>query len=399
MILSPKQLLALENVQWRIPLQGCAFTDNIAPWSNHLVSEINKLAQYLLTNSKVKATPELVALAFWARKSNIKSIQKTMQNDHLEQPRSVVHKVFHIAPANVDTVFFYSLILSVLAGNQNIVRVSLRSGDITQQLIKLLDTYLKTHQSCLSQLISIVEYDAEHRSATEAFSQWCDLRVLWGGDKAIQAISHIRPQTRQIAFPDRFSIAIIQLTEVEQIASAVDGLIRDLLPFRQQACSSPKAFYWWQTPNALQKVFWQRFGEQLGTNSQQFSMSDQVEQIICGQRLIMQGKVIAKPCQAIAGMRVIQVEKLSAVQFELHSGYGLLCDVQLDTLDTLPFADKLQTVSQFGLSQAMLQKLTKYQDNKGFKRLTTLGQALTFESNWDGINLPRAFTFIKSCDE
>ena len=36
--------------------------------------------------------------------------------------------VFHVPPANVDTIFVYSWALSALAGNPNVVRISSRSA-------------------------------------------------------------------------------------------------------------------------------------------------------------------------------------------------------------------------------------------------------------------------------
>ncbi|MFC6804089.1 acyl-CoA reductase [Deinococcus caeni] len=34
--------------------------------------------------------------------------------------------VFHVPPANVDTIFIYSWLMSVLAGNRNVIRLSSR---------------------------------------------------------------------------------------------------------------------------------------------------------------------------------------------------------------------------------------------------------------------------------
>ncbi len=64
----------------------------------------------LLRNSEAKTYPELVALGFWLRKSNLKKMQNL-------SPIGVIKPlgwVVHFTPSNVDTMFIYSWICSLL---------------------------------------------------------------------------------------------------------------------------------------------------------------------------------------------------------------------------------------------------------------------------------------------
>ncbi|WP_438864914.1 acyl-CoA reductase [Neptunicella sp.] len=390
----PDELSSLEPLSWPLVYpEFCQTTQPFSPWSKRLLAEVNQLAQFILNHPQARDMPEITALGFWCRATNLEPIRQDASA--LVKSDSKAGNILHIAPANVDTVFFYSTVLSLLAGNRNIVRLSTRSGDITRQLVSLLQSFLQTHtDSVLRYLLAIVEYDAQNRVATASLSRWCDLRVIWGGDQAIQAISGIEPDTQQCCFPDRFSLAIMQLDSEEQIGLVVDRLLSDMLPFAQQACSSPKALFWWQTAKPLQQQFYQQLQTQLVQRKQRFEMADQVEQYLNQQRLLMLGDsqlIHQHPCQ---GLTILELDKIEADLFDWHSGHGLLLVNQLASLDKLPFADKLQTVSCFGISVADLQKQLDRLPMAQYKRIITQGKALEFQPIWDGIDLCRVFSLL-----
>ena len=188
----------------------------LKPWSKELIEQVIALSQFILSSSKAKRYPEIIALGFWFRAANLTHIHQ-QSSAHTKPVSDAAAKVFHIAPANVDTVFFYSMLLSALAGNQNIVRISSRSGEVTYLLIELLKVFLAAHpSSILHRLISIVEYPAEQQDVTQALTQWCDLRVIWGGDKAIQAIQKSAPHNNDQVFPDRYSIALLKINQQDE---------------------------------------------------------------------------------------------------------------------------------------------------------------------------------------
>ncbi|RKJ31832.1 acyl-CoA reductase, partial [Butyricicoccus sp. 1XD8-22] len=97
--------------------------------------------------------------------------------------------VFHIAPSNVDTIFAYSWMLSLLAGNRNIIRISSK-----EQPNELLDTIIKelSHPQFenISRRTIICTYGYEEK-ATEILSSNCHTRVIWGGDITVQNIRRI----------------------------------------------------------------------------------------------------------------------------------------------------------------------------------------------------------------
>ena len=50
---------------------------------------------------------------------------------------------FHVTPANVDTLFVYSWVLSLLVGNANIVRLSSRSTPVRTRILETIATVMK----------------------------------------------------------------------------------------------------------------------------------------------------------------------------------------------------------------------------------------------------------------
>lgn len=350
-------------------------------------------AAFLLKQNTARKHPEIVALAFWFRQAHLAQITKSMPT---ELTNKKVHRVFHIAPANVDTVFMYSVLLSVLCANQNIVRVSQRSGEVTWLLVSLLKEYLNLPEGQpLASQVAVVEYDARYEQVTEQLSSWCDIRVIWGGDEAIKAVSAIAPQTNQVCFPDRYSVALIQLDENSDVEALAGQFLTDLLPFSQQACSSPKAIYWLNTALVFQRLFWTAVEQQIVQRDHQFETSHKVNQHILLQKLAAGNgiKLVPEPGNKIASFADIhnigpigrcKVKTLTANILEAHTGDGLVIESDIMSIDAVAFSSKLQTIAYAGVNN--LQVLPGQ-----YKRTVPLGKALEFTPLWDGVDLIRAF--------
>ena len=119
------------QVDWHIQPSNRFFEE--APVSHEdIFDSVSGFSAYLFKQVDSKQYPEIVSLAFWFRHAHLKQVLGESKSDISQKN---VNRIFHIAPANVDTVFMYSLLLSVLCGNKNIVRISQRSGDVTKFLV------------------------------------------------------------------------------------------------------------------------------------------------------------------------------------------------------------------------------------------------------------------------
>jgi hypothetical protein len=205
--------------------------------------------------------------------------------------------------------------------------------------------------------------------------------VVWGGSNSIASINKIAKVTSQLEFPDRFSVAVIRLTDKESAFEAAQRFCTDYLSFTQQACSSPKCIYWCETKADLKQIFWQKVSA-IAKGKLEFQANNHLNRHINLQKILIKKPEIT-PLSFIAdtGFLAVNLNMPSSLDYlEEHEGNGLVFTCDIESLQNSPTHKKLQTVTYFGLSDQEVNAL------KGL-RIVPLGDALTFSHVWDGINL------------
>ena len=91
-----------------------------SPYDELLCDFLNDLSGELRSIKEISDYPDIMAFAFWCRKSNISKLKKEFSDGKL---RLGLGTVFHIAPSNVPVNFAFSFVFGLLSGNANIVRV------------------------------------------------------------------------------------------------------------------------------------------------------------------------------------------------------------------------------------------------------------------------------------
>lgn len=348
---------------------------NLFAFEQSLIDTVAEFSDFIL---KHRPSAEIVALAFWCRRSNIKNLAI----HYGEQLRLRQNRVFHITPANVDTVFLYTVLLSFLVGNINIVRLSSRRGAISDELVGLIQCFVSTDKGALlGSRCLFIAYPASQFQVTATLSKWCDKRVIWGGDDAILQINQVAPVANEIAFPDRFSISVLRLSSEQDAKLAAKQFFTDYQSFNQQACSSPKAIYWLCTKPAIQDCFWDALAKCAGDHPQ-FELNHQLNRHINTQMLLM-ADLSLKPIRSIShpSYLMLEFERLNSLSIlDAHEGNGLILSANIDSLAQLPEHEKLQTVGYFGISKDMVEDIHAL-------RKTPLGSALQFNHIWDGVDL------------
>ncbi len=139
----------------------------LQPFNDDVVALVACLSQKLFHDEEAKKFPELVALAFWMRKKNILELKKDFhdRSENLMLPRGLT---FHIVPSNVDTIFIYSLFLSMFCGNSNIVRLSSQSNLQVDVLIRVMNECLAEFPQ-LAERMLLLRYD-HNAEITDYFS-------------------------------------------------------------------------------------------------------------------------------------------------------------------------------------------------------------------------------------
>lgn len=341
---------------------------------------------------KIKNTPEIVALGFWLRKANIQQ----MKNQFLQKKDSSIIKargtIFHIAPSNVDTIFVYSWILSLITGNRNIIRLSTKTE--LNQLLQLILEELPNHPVVAERTL-ICTY--EHtENLTNLISENCHTRVIWGGDQTIRSIREIplAPLANELAFADRFSLSvlngeIIDRLEERELNTLVEKFYNDSFWFNQMACSSPRLIIWLKHSS---KRFWIELEKKIREKQYELLAATQMIKYTTALELTTYNaveQVVSNPY-----ITRIEVETIQDYIKELHCGNGVFYEVTCSELYEISkyISDKDQTMSYYGLTQMELAAIIEQIDTRGIDRIVPVGQALDFDYIWDGQNFLTSFT-------
>lgn len=376
-------------------LDGLAGAPVSRPFAAERIDFVADLSRALAKRGR--GLPETQALAFWMRRAELVRLAADFDapgsDDVLLMPRGTV---FHVPPANVDTLFVYSLVLSLLAGNRNIVRLSSRASDQSHVILDTLAEVLQRHPGVAAGTV-MVSYGHED-AITAAISAQCDTRIIWGGDGAVNAIRGVPlpVHATELTFPDRFSLAAIGNGAYAALDDAdrddlAEKFFNDAYWFDQLGCSSPRLLAWvGADPGAgrgLAEDFHTRLLAVIGRKGYQADMSSAIAKLGQSMRSIIDDDVVAYHHYDNT-LTVIDVAGFPAARGEF-CGAGLFYQLHVASLvDLAPHVQRTdQTLSHFGLDRDELADFAARLCGRGIDRLVPMGQALAFDRIWDGYDI------------
>lgn len=352
-----------------------------------------RLAARLAADTTIGALPEVRAFAFSIRRAAIERLRESYAalatGDSLLVARGVV---LHFAPANVDTVGLYSWLWAFLTGNASIVRVSSRRTSLAEALDALVEQALADTPD-LASANRWVAYD--HAEAiTAALCETADVRMIWGGDRAVSQIRAVpaRLATVDIVFRDRVSVSVL---DGEWIASAGDRALddaacrftADLVTFHQAACSSPRTIFWVCETDGVRRRWWEAVLRDLDRRGYAPPEGAATRKLAAATLAAARGQVSAVHALAPA-LTVLTGGKGPVVDHEC--GWGFI-DERADGLSLAGVAETLdsrvQTVSTLGFEAGALRAFAEVAARKGVDRVVPVGAALQFDRYWDGHDL------------
>lgn len=356
--------------------------DRLTFGDERVVAFLGRFARRLLAQGR--RYPELASLGFFLRKAEID--RQLSRLDGLRVPRGLV---FHIPPANVDTVFVYSWALSALAGNANVVRISARAGGAAQAILDALNA--ADPDPVLARTQRMITYDRDD-TVTAALSEAADLRVLWGGDASVRALRKfpLAPHARDLTFPDRSSFAIVsvagwRLASEQARQAAVEGFFNDAYWFDQAACSSPRGVFWVgeDDVSAEFRALLVAVAEAKGH--------------VTEPAMAVQKRVATYGAAADGRVERISFDSDAVTSLETPEllrewlGAGVFTHSRVPSLDALvpKVVRKDQTVTHFGFER---EELLDFARKTGVDRVVPFGSALKFSPVWDGYDLLAEFT-------
>ena len=331
------------------------------------------------------------------RPVNLRDLARQAQPDDAAtriRPRGLV---FALAPANVDVLFIYAWLLSLLTGNATVVRVSQRPSAVRRRFIDLVRELAsqESHRDALGDSW-IVTYGHD-ASVTGRISEVCDARLIWGGDATVSEVRAIPLNSLavEVAFADRFSLAAFDAAAVaaeseQGVAELARRFVNDTLWFAQQACSSPRAVFWIGDEADVARArerFWDHYRDaaRIFEDEPAAVMSRVTDLfVLAGARAIdrLGGPISQLPGSGL-GSRLVPAVR------DIHSGYGLFAEYPLSHVNeiALHLDEKDQTLVAYGISDADLGSLIDHVRNRAIDRIVAPGEAMDFATVWDGTDL------------
>lgn len=361
------------------------------PFDDRVVDFLDAWSKVLLKNKDTKQYPDVVTFAFWIRKANIMALKKRFVREDIVT-RIGRGMMFHIAPSNVAVNYAYSLVAGLLMGNVNVVRIPSREFPQIVVINQCLNETLERMDSKMRERICLVRY--EHQSGiTGELSGHTDGRIIWGGDQTIAEIqkSKLPPRAVDIAFADRYSLAIIDSEAYlkegypEQLARK---FYNDTYLTDQNACTSPRIVVWkGDRKEEAKEKFWAGLHEIL---QREYRLQDKqvVDKLTNFYMLSTVGEEYHLITTEDNYITRIRIKELSDVwmQWKGNSGFFFEYDCR-DWRELLPLCSNTacQTISYYGDITGL--KETLLQGAKGVDRIVPVGSTMDFDLVWDGYDL------------
>lgn len=364
------------------------------PFSPLVLDFLQELSQRLLHHQLAQADPAWAALGFWLRPKHIKQLAESVSRKDCRLGRGLI---FHIAPSNMPTIFAYSLCLSLLAGNSNIIRLSPRLAPAVAPACDLIHSIWKDKAfSALDEHNAIITYDHDD-SLTARFSRQCDGRVIWGGDASIAAIRAfpLPPQATDIVFADRYSLAVFSSTAIhtcsdDDLRQWAHHFYNDTYGADQNACSSPRIIFWLDD-SSLFETAQQRWWDAVEAEAAAYDL--QPIKVSSKYTDAWEFSMTYPHIQSVSfrtnRLYVYTLSSLPENITSLSGKFGQFFQYPLRSISQLmPFlSKKVQTISVLGISPAVLRKEVLHAGVMGADRIVPVGQALDMSVVWDGCNI------------
>jgi len=395
-----------DGVSWLVGnadiVEQMIHTSALSPFSEQVLDYLQDVSKALMSDRQAKGYPDVITFAFWIRRSSVMKLSQRFQREdgNIHLGRGIA---FHIAPSNVPVNYAYSLVVGLLTGNANIVRVPSKDFPQVEIINRALQSVLDLDRyESMRPYVCLVRYGRD-REVNDYFSSIADARIIWGGDATIAAIreSKLPPRATEITFADRFSIAVIdsdRYAAVEDKARVAEDFYNDTYLTDQNACTSPRVVVWTGgKKDEAKNEFWQRLHEVVKRKYtfQSIQGVNKLTSSYLAAVAIDDSVIQAHEDNLIVRVKVPSVSD-SLVELKDNSGFFFEYDCD-DLIELRPLCNdnRCQTVAYIG-DIAMFDTLIK-SGIRGIDRIVPLGQTMDFDLIWDGYNLYERLTRQIAC--
>lgn len=371
--------------------QTISETKILRPFADEVLEFFQDLSKNILRDKEAKKYPDIVTYGFWIRRTSLIQYRNRYQERLDDDIRICMGRgvVFHIAPSNVPINYMYSFTVGLLTGNINIVRISSKEFEQISIVNRILNETLKEHSEILP-YIYFVKYE-RNKEINDYFSSIADVRVIWGGDATIAELrqSPLKARAREIAFADRYSLAVIDADsymEREDKKSLALSFYNDTYLSDQNACTSPRIVIW--LGNNVQEAkqeFWKYLYEMVSSQYpiQPIQAVDKLTNL-----LLTASETKCRLVKEYDNRMVrIELENLDADIMEHRGNSGFFYEYDCSDISKLEplITDKCQTIGYEGDTKMFLPLLNL--GISGVDRIVPIGKTMDFDFVWDGYDL------------
>lgn len=365
------------------------------PFDDSVVEFLNSLSKILMKSREAKAYPDVITLGFWMRKSSVLALKERFVTDSsdIKIGRGVA---FHIAPSNVPVNYAYSLLTGLLTGNANVVRIPSKDFPQVSIINKAINEALEEYPD-MKPYICLVRYGRDQK-VNDMFSALADTRIIWGGDNTIAEIrkSPLGPRAGEIAFADRYSLAVIdsdKYMEVSDKERLAEEFYNDTYLSDQNACTSPRLVVWMgEKKEEAKELFW-KYEHDLVKKRYQFQSIMGINKLTSSYLMAVSKEgvhVEQREDNYIVRVNVPEVNP-DLMQLKDNSGYFFEYDCD-DIIEIRDFCNNThcQTIGFLGEKETIMPLLIS--GIKGVDRVVPIGKTMDFDFIWDGYNLVERLT-------
>jgi hypothetical protein len=351
-----------------------------------VLSFLNLLSSEIMRTSAARNFSDLITFADFCRGRNLKLEVKRRDN----QQRCGVGNVIHIAPANIPINFAFTMVMGLLSGNRNIVRVPSDYAPQVELFLQIWGRVVSRFDDLeLRDLVAFVSTSRNSVALRTAITI-CDALVVWGGDATVEYFRSFKrkPLSVDLFFPNRRSCAVFSadaLLDLEsvELTDFCRRFFNDTYLVDQNACSSPSLIYWVGSDKEIiraQKKFWPQLERYLHEHSDMtpFNLLERHVDLMSNLETMERGVELKRDGGFI--WRFTDSGLMSGV---LRLGVF----VEHTTSDVkdlfLNGRDIEQTVTIFGVDPNDIHKSAKLNDTR-VDRVVSVGNALDIGFVWDG---------------
>lgn len=370
---------------------------------------INKYSRIIGTRRELLSYEGVLFLALWLRKENI---EKTLrlnfkdircldefieeENDKFirVQPKGIV---CHFMAGNVPTLAIYSLFQAFLCKNASILRIPLESMKIVLELLKPLSDIKINYEGKeyygkeLLECACIIHFPSNDREMMIEMSLKADVRVIWGGEKAVNTITMLPKKTtcKDIVFGPKYSFAVFEKSALESqdLSKIFDAVSQDIIIFDQTACSSPQVLFIENSSLSLREValLLEKSINKFSKNHQKVEITQSTAAKILNKR----GEYLLSPDKDIICSKDLQYTILMDNEIRLeepiHGRTIFLKEID-DIFKVCEFiTPRIQTIGIAFEDKNRMIKFANKVSFKGVDRLVKVGCMNFYDSPWDGM--------------